>query len=95
MSVTIDLEKIDELQAKADALLGTLRAISDALADVKKRFDALPSEDELQDFAKALPSASDLDEFAAAWNSDKLPSIDDLNEYSRAASEIGQAIIQN
>jgi hypothetical protein len=90
--MTTNIEQLDDAIEKADHLLSTLQAISAVLGDVKKRFDELPTEDELRDLSNAIPSAIALKDFAEAWNSDKLPSIDDLDEYADAASKIGQAL---
>ena len=75
--------RFETLSGRADELIQKLSQIGQLLGEIEKRFDQLPSVDDLQEFAGALPDADSLKEFAEAWASASFPNIEDLKEYCR------------
>jgi hypothetical protein len=75
-------QHIESLHERADELLGKLSKVSRLLEDIERKFESLPTSDQMNDLTAALPSASGLQGFADAW--ERLPSIDDLNEFTHS-----------
>ena len=84
--------QIDRLHGQVDLLIEKLARAGELLRDIETRFNELPSQDEIEDFARAIPSPDRLREFAEVWASDALPTIDELNEYTRAASGLAAGL---
>ena len=60
-------QQVESLHERVDELLKKLSLVNELLGSIAKRFDDLPTIDEVQDYAKALPTAHDLKEIVEAW----------------------------
>jgi len=75
---------LERQNAQAKELLNTLEKI-------KAAWDELPSEDEMEDVAKASGNvAACLKDAREHW--DNLPSEDDLNDLAKAAGKVGTSL---
>lgn len=88
-------EDVPNLLEQSDALLKNLLAIDAVLGAIAAKFNALPNEGDLSDYATAVGSISaDLERANELWSDGALPNEDVLKDYASAAGEIATSLEQ-
>lgn len=78
---------LPELGEQANELLETLKAIDETLTSIGEKYDQLPNEGDLDDYAKWAERINGAFQDAQqAW--DELPNPNDIEEYAKSAASI-------